>query len=117
VAIDIQQADFIGATYNMDYHLKFTDEAQAKSILYRKEGVVEAGEGIEANEGYDVANFDNIDVIGIIYKPTGLSDSEGNPILVDLEGWHVNVRHEGEVELDEYVVYPTQPIRKWAGDK
>ena len=101
----------------MDYHLKFTDEAQAKSILYRKEGVVEANENTEANEGYDVTNFDNIDIIGIIYKPTGLTDSEGNPIMVDLEGWHVNVRHEGEVELDEYVVYPTQPIRKWAGDK
>lgn len=103
----------------MDYHLKFTDESQAKSILYRKEGVVEANDelGIEANEGYDVANFDNIDIIGVIYKPTGLTDSEGNPIMVDLEGWHVNVRHEGEVALDEYVVYPTQPIRIWAGDK
>ena len=103
----------------MDYHLKFTDESQAKSILYRKEGVVEANEefGIEANEGYDVPNFDNIDIIGIIYKPTGELDAEGNPIMVDLEGWHVNLRHEGEVALDEYVVYPTQPVRIWAGDK
>ena len=103
----------------MDYHLKFTDESQAKSILYRKEGVVEANEefGIEANEGYDVANFDNIDIIGVIYKPTGELDEDNNPILAPLDGWHVNVRHEGEVALDEYVVYPTQPVRIWAGDK
>jgi hypothetical protein len=104
----------------MDYHLKFTDESQAKSILYRKEGVVEANEefGIEANDGYDVANFDNIDIIGVIYKPTGLSDSEGNPIMVDLEGFHVNIRHFGDVEgLEQYQVFPTQPVRTWAGDK
>ena len=103
----------------MDYHLKFTDESQAKSILYRKEGVVEANEefGIEANEGYDVPNFDNIDIIGVIYKPTGELDEDDNPILAPLDGWHVNVRHEGEVALDEYVVYPTQPVRIWAGDK
>ena len=101
----------------MDYHLKFTDEAQAQGVLYRKEGVVEANEGIDANEGYDVPNFDNIDVIGIIYKPTGELDADGNPILAPLDGWHVNVRNYTETTLlDDYLVFPTNPVRIWAGD-
>lgn len=103
-----------------DYRLKFNDEAQAKSILYRKEGVVEANEelGIEANEGYDVPNYDMIDIIGAIYKPTGETDEEGNPVMADVGGYHVNVRHSAEVDtLNDFIVTPQNPVRVWAGDK
>jgi hypothetical protein len=105
-----------------DYLLKFTDEAEAKSVLYRKEGVVEANpkEGIEANEGYEVANYDNLDIIGAIYKPTGqtqIVDGVEMPVMADVGGYHVNVRNSSEApELDQYVVIPKHPVRKWAGD-
>jgi hypothetical protein len=78
----------------IDYYLKFKDEAEANEVL-------------KDYTGY-------IDVIGTIYKPTGLSDSDGNPIMVDLEGWHVNLRCDETSEFDVYLVYPQQPTRVWA---
>lgn len=87
-----------------DYALKFLDEAEATSILYHKEGVIEASEGVEADAGYDVANYQNIDVLGILYTDD-----------VALEGWYVNVRDEGEcLELAQYIVLPKNPRRVWA---
>lgn len=99
-----------------DKYLKFTDEAQAMSVLYRKEGVVEANEelGIEANEGYDVPNFDNIDIIGTLYDPP--LTEEGEPVA--LEGFHVNIRNYSPVEgLESFEVVPAFPRRVWAGDQ
>ena len=104
----------------MDYTLKFESQEQAQSILYRKEGVVEASEelGIEANEGYDVANYPNIDIIGTIYKPTGvmLTGEEGEyPEMVAIDGYHVNIRtKEACPELEAYAVNVTTPYRVWA---
>ncbi len=103
-----------------DYLCKFESEEQAKSVLYRKEGVVEANEelGIEANEGYDVPNYDMMDIIGAIYKPTGETDAEGNPVMADVGGYHVNIRNfKPAPELSAYTVTPTNQYRKWAGDK
>ena len=103
-----------------DYLCKFESEAQAKSVLYRKEGVVEANEelGIEANEGYDVPNYDMIDIIGAIYKPTGETDEECNPVMADVGGYHANIRNfKPAPELSAYTVTPTNQYRKWAGDK
>jgi hypothetical protein len=104
----------------MDYTLKFESQEQAQSILYRKEGVVEVNEelGIEANEGYDVANYDNIDVIGTIYKPTGamLKNEEGMdyPEMKAIDGYHVNIRNYTEApELDAYAVNVSTPSRIW----
>jgi hypothetical protein len=106
-----------------DYLCKFESEAQAKSVLYRKEGVVEAnGElGIEANEGYDVPNYDMIDIIGAIYKPTGEATVDENgmevPVMADVGGYHANIRNFSEApELSAYTVTPTNQYRKWAGD-
>lgn len=103
-----------------DYYLKFESQEQAQSILYRKEGVVEANEelGIEANEGYDVANYPNIDIIGTIYKPTGAVETVEDmevPVMEAIEGYHVNIRADGVCpELEEYSVTPTNPRRVWA---
>lgn len=103
-----------------DYLLKFTDEAEANSVLYRKEGVVFDEEGNITDEGYDVANYDNLDIIGAIYKPTGevqIVDDMEVPVMADVGGYHVNVRHGAEApELEQYVVIPKHPVRKWAGD-
>lgn len=96
-----------------DYYLKFKDEAEAMSILYRREGVVEANEelGIEGSEGYLQPNFDNIDIIGTIYEMS--QDEEVEPVALD--GFHVNVRnYSPAVDLNAYVVLPQNPRRVWA---
>ena len=98
----------------MNMNLKFTDEAAAKSILYRVEGAVEASEGIEAQEGYEVANFRNIDTIGVIYERTGGTDEE--PVMTALDGWHVNVfvlPDEDATPLQPFTVFPATPVRVW----
>ena len=103
-----------------DYYLKFNSEAEAKAVLYRIEGAVEADpeNGIEAQEGYEVPNYVNIDTIGIIYKPTGemLQGEDGTyPTMSPIDGWHVNVRvvAEDATALEPFKVIPTAPIRIW----
>jgi hypothetical protein len=90
-----------------DLYLSFPDEAAAKAVLYRIEGAVEANAemGVEAKEGYEVANFANTDTIGVIYK-----DEQPIP------GWHVNVRlvdGEDGSTLAPFAVTPTTPLRIW----
>ena len=88
-----------------DLYLSFTDKAQAKAVLYRTEGAVEASDGVEAQPGYEVANYANIDTIGVIYK-----DEQALP------GWHVNVRlvdGEDVSALQPYQVNPATPMRVW----
>jgi len=83
----------------MDFYLKFTDEAAANAVLYRTDGVT------DDSEGYVVANFKNIDVIGVIYK-------NEQP----LDGWHVNVRvmdGEDSSSIAPFSVIPTVPVRVW----
>ena len=104
-----------------DKYLSFPDEAAAKAVLYRTEGAVEADpeQGIESSEGYEVANYANIDAIGIIYKPTGemLTGEDGEyPEMEALPGWHVNVRlvdGEDAEALEPYAVTPAIPVRVW----
>ena len=86
----------------MNICLKFTDEAQAKSVLYAED---------------DTPNFRNIDIIGQITKLTGELDDQGQPITQTLDGWHVNVflmPDEDGTALEAYRVYPSTPSRVWA---
>ena len=100
-----------------DYRLKFDSEEQAKSVLYRTEGVVFDEEGNITDNGYEVPNYDMIDIIGAIYKPTGETDEEGNPVMADVGGYHCNIRtSKPSPELETYVVTPNNPVRIWAGD-
>jgi hypothetical protein len=59
-----------------------------------------------------------IDIIGLIYKPTGvmLTDDEGfeYPEQAPIDGWHVNTLEEMP-EWAEYEVFPTVPYRVFAG--
>ena len=86
----------------MNICLKFTDEAQAKSILYTDD---------------DTPNFCNIDTVGQISKMTGETDVNGEPVMITLDGWHVNVFLLPEEEittLEPFIVTPLTPSRVWA---
>jgi hypothetical protein len=86
-----------------DYHLKFTTESAADAVLF---------EGDDRRPRYAA-----IDVIGVIYKPTGkmLTTDDGDaPEMAPVPGWHVNVRHTAEApELNAYSVAPSSPERVW----
>jgi hypothetical protein len=104
---------------NYDYLLKFESESQANSVLYTQVPTAFNEEG-EATEWMDKANYNNIDIIGTIYKPTGevetVEDMEV-PVMADVGGYHVNVRNYSEApELDAYVVVPINQYRTWAGE-
>lgn len=97
-----------------DFHLKFADQAEADSALFTEQTTVQD----DIVETFKVPKYAAIDVIGVIYKPTGnvLTTDEGEmPEMAPLEGWHVNVRHTAEApELDAYCVTPQNPVRGWA---
>ena len=89
-----------------DFFLKFDNEAAADAVLFD-------GAGEDRHPKYAA-----IDVIGIIYKPTGkmITADEGEvPEMAPVAGWHVNVRHTSKVpELERYRVHPVTPQRMWA---
>ena len=118
-----------------DLYLKFSNEAEARSVLYRMVAPAPAPWDVEAaeeaaeasgrqaiqvkTEPYEVPNFANIDHIGTIYKPTGkmLQSDEGEvPEMAALDGYHVNVRVVGEdaTALEPYQISPDNPVRGWA---
>tara|TARA_R110000772_G_scaffold69073_2_gene152825 strand:- start:989 stop:1327 length:339 start_codon:yes stop_codon:yes gene_type:complete len=111
---------------NYDYLLKFESESQANSVLYTKVPTawsesVSMDEPPVATEWMDKPNYDNIDIIGTIYNPTGEATTNEDgfevPVMVALDGYHVNIRHNTEAsELDAYAVTPTNPRRIWMGD-
>ena len=108
--------------YN-DMYLKFTDKAQADSVLYTTTpvlAVVDPEGNVITLAGEDVVtpNFANIDVLGTIYRPTGAVETVDGmevPVMAALEGYHVNVRAVGEdtSALVPFAVVPTVPQRIW----
>lgn len=60
-----------------------------------------------------------LDVIGLIYKPTGnmLTDDEGveYPETAPIDGWHANLITAEEVEGLPEIVAPETPFRIWSG--
>jgi len=94
-----------------DFYLKFTDEAEAQSVLYTKVPTAWDDEG-EPTEWYDKPNFANIDTIGVIYEPQ--EDPDVEPVPYD--GWFVNVRVVGEdaAPLEPFSIDPQPyPMRIW----
>jgi hypothetical protein len=73
-----------------------------------------------ATEWMDKPNYDNIDIIGAIYRPTGeveTVDGMEVPVMADVGGYHVNVRNYSPTDtLDTYIVVPKNPVRTWAGE-
>jgi hypothetical protein len=97
-----------------DLHLKFVDQAQAEETLFDEQTYVQD----DVVETYKVPRYVAIDIIGVIFKPTGkmLNTEDGDMLeMAPIEGWHVNVRHTTETpELEEYAVKVKTPVRAWA---
>ena len=97
-----------------DYFLKFNDEAEANAALFTEQTNVQD----DVVETFKVPRYAAVDVVGVIYKPTGkmLKTDEGEvPEMAPLDGWHVNVRHTDEApELDAYKVKVKTPSRMFA---
>lgn len=98
----------------IEYYLKFTDEATANAVLNTSVDEVLHEDGYVIVESSVTPNYANISVIGVISKPTGTLDSEGSPVMVALEGWHVNVKTPEALELVQYQIFPVAPMRVWA---
>lgn len=96
----------------IDLYLKFNSENQANSVLFNIQVI--------DNETVKIPKYTAIDVIGIIYKPSGnlIQSEEGEfPEMIPLEGWHVNVRVTPEEDVSVLVPYriePSTPSRIWA---
>ena len=82
-----------------DLYLKFADEAEALAALFE-----------DGRSKYQMA----IDIIGTIYKPTGVMLDADTPEMTAVPGFHVNTRGEAPEELLPYSINPTQPVRVWA---
>jgi hypothetical protein len=100
-----------------DYFLKFADEAEANAALFTEQTNVQD----DVVETVLVPKYAAVDVVGVIYKPTGnvLPAPDGSGEAVDemapIDGWHVNVRHTEEApELEAFRVFPQTPSRAWA---
>ena len=97
-----------------DFFLKFADEAEANEVLFTEQTNVQD----DVVETVLVPKYAAVDVVGVIYKPTGktLKTPEGPvPEMKPLPGWHVNVRHTAEApELEPFRVFPATPSRMWA---
>ncbi len=92
----------------MTKFLKFSDEAQAKSVLSKY--ITEEGQWMQASHTHA------LDVVGVIQKPTGetATDEEGNhyPIYAPIPGFHVN--YIGPEDFSQYEVTPSTPSRNFA---
>lgn len=91
----------------LDIHLKFPDEATAIRLM------LETGLLQQFTEDGNIFNVQGqgqmIDIIGPIYKITGAV-----PEMVDVGGWHVNMRGELPDAIAPYKIVVTgTPYRIW----
>jgi hypothetical protein len=100
----------------LDIHLKFLDEATAIAAF------VKAGVWLKYTDEDKISYSDApsylTDVIGLIYKPTGvkLKSKDGFEYdeMADIGGWHVNFRGELPDKIKPYQVTVTGiPHRIW----
>ena len=99
-----------------DLYLRFADEAEANSVLYTTDTVLDE-EGNVVSETVK-PNYMNIDTIGVIYEPQPIPDPENPPTPIPYDGWFVNVRvlaTEDATPLQPFSIDPQPyPIRVWA---
>lgn len=96
----------------LDIHLKFPDEATATRLMLELGLLEQVEDQIVQGQGQ------MIDIIGAIYKTTGtmLTDNDGMeyPEMVDVGGWHVNMRGELQEALKPFkITVSGTPHRIW----
>jgi hypothetical protein len=100
----------------LDIHLKFPDQAAATTAL------VKAGIWLKFTDKNKVSYGDApgylTDEIGLIYRPTGVKlktkDGYEYDEMVDVGGWHVNLRGELPDTIKPYKITVTGiPHRIW----
>jgi hypothetical protein len=101
----------------LDIHLKFTDQATA-TAAFIKEGVWIKYTDEDKKVCYSDAPDYLTDVIGLIYKPSGvkIKSEDGYEFdeMVDVGGWHVNLRGKLPDTIKPYQVTVTgTPYRIW----
>ena len=103
-----------------DFYLKFESKEQADSVLYTTTDEITDEEGVVVQEASSTPNFANIDVIGTIYKPSILGQTDENgievPVMDALVGFHVNIRAvdgEDTTDIAPFAVVPSVPVRIW----
>jgi hypothetical protein len=104
-------------TMYFDFFLRFDTEAEANAALFTEQTNVQD----DVVETVLVPKYAAVDVVGVIYKPTGnvlpAEDESGDAVdeMAPIEGWHVNVRHTDQApELKAFRVFPETPSRMWA---
>jgi hypothetical protein len=102
---------------SLDIHLKFPDEATAIGLMLEV-GLLDQVTDIEGNVTNIQGQGQMIDIIGPIYKATGvmLTDEEGTeyPEIADIGGWHVNMRGELPEAIAPYkITVSGTPYRIW----
>lgn len=100
----------------MTQYLKFHDEATAISVLSQFRGPDQDGNEIWITASHTHA----LDVVGTIYKPTGVTLPSSEPGMPDfpemapVPGFHVNFIGELPAGATPYVVEPANPSRVFA---
>jgi hypothetical protein len=100
----------------LDIHLKFPDQATA-TAAFVKAGVWLTFTDEDKKVCYSDAPSYLTDVIGLIYKPTGkklIVDGFEIDEMVDVGGWHVNLRGKLPNTIKPYKITVTgTPLRIW----
>lgn len=86
----------------IDLLLRFADEATAAAVMA---------------DGYSPSDGLLVDIVGIVWRPTGEVNASGDPVFEARPGWHINVRCLDDRDLSAltpYVITPAEPYRVWA---
>lgn len=96
-----------------DLFLKFTNKAEAESVLTGIGAKIENGKIAPNASIYGFqASIDVLFGTGTIHSPTGqMQEMDGMsiPVMAPVPGYHVNVRIMGDyipTELESYIMYP-----------
>jgi hypothetical protein len=99
----------------LDIHLKFPDQTTATN-LFVKTGVWLKYTDEDKKVCYSDAPNYLTDVIGLIYTPTGKTlvtkDGVEYPKIVDVGGWHVNMRGQLPAEIKPYQITVTGTLHR-----
>lgn len=107
-----------------NYYLKFIDQADLENTLISAGlASMQPVFGTE-NDTQFIPSFEiTLDIIGLIYKPTGntLTTEDGlqYPETLPIDGYHANLKAELTVDQEALlplIPKPTTPYRVWAGE-